>query len=348
MTSPVGQYQRLDLIGRGGMGEVWRARDLDRGGRVVALKLLAPEALDDPELRERFLREMEVAAAIENPHVVAVYDVSAKLPEPYIAMRYIDGRTMAAEMAAGTLTPDRTVLIVEQIASALAAAHDKGLRHRDVKPSNIMLERGYRAGTDHAYLIDWGIAQRIDTSDLTRLGQMVGTPAYVAPERLVSDAADGRADIYSLAVVLYEALAGRKPFGARFSITDHRDREPDPLPESVPAALRDVVRKGMAKKPADRYADAREFGDAVYRAWAASTGTAPAPVTPPRREPARRTQWGWSSAAGGGIGTVAGAGLLATSLIDAAMAVWVIPALVVAGLVAGWALHGMTEEGDDE
>ncbi len=150
MTSPIGQYQRLGLIGRGGMGEVWRARDLDRGGRVVALKLLAPEALDDAELRERFLRETEIAADIENPHIVVVYDFSAKLPEPYIAMRYIDGRTLANEIADGTLTPARTVQIVEQIASALAAAHDKGLRHRDVKPSNIMLERGYRAGTDHA------------------------------------------------------------------------------------------------------------------------------------------------------------------------------------------------------
>ncbi|MDR7277858.1 serine/threonine-protein kinase [Catenuloplanes atrovinosus] len=336
MTSPVGQYQRLDLIGRGGgMGEVWRARDLDRGGRVVALKLLAPDALDDTELRERFLREMEIAADIENPHVVVVYDFSAKLPEPYIAMRYIDGRTMADEIAAGTMTMERTVTIVEQIASALAAAHERGLRHRDVKPSNIMLERGYRAGTDHAYLIDWGIAQRIDTSDLTRVGQMVGTPAYVAPERLASDHADGRADIYSLAVVLYEGLAGRKPFGGRFTITDHRDRDPDPLPETVPPALRAVVMKGLAKRPADRYDDARAFGDAVYRAWQE------APAAP---APARRTPAVWPLAAGGGVGAVAGIGLLAADLVDTAMAVWALPALVIAGVVAGWALRDTPED----
>ncbi|MDR7321227.1 MULTISPECIES: serine/threonine-protein kinase [Catenuloplanes] len=339
MTSPVGQYQRLDLIGRGGMGEVWRARDLDRGGRIVALKLLAPEALDDTELRERFLREMEIAADIENPHVVVVYDFSAKLPEPYIAMRYIDGRTLADEMAAGTLTPERTVTIVAQIASALAAAHERGLRHRDVKPSNIMLERGYLTGTDHAFLIDWGIAQHIDTSDLTRVGQMVGTPAYVAPERLVSDRADGRADIYSLAVVLYEALAGRKPFGGRFTITDHRDREPDPLPDTVPPALRDVVMRGMAKRPADRYADARAFGDAVHRAWRSSpTGSEPASAR------ARRTPVIWFSSAGGGIGAVAGVGLLAADLLDTTMAVWALPALVIAGVVAGWALRETPED----
>ncbi|MDP9792279.1 serine/threonine protein kinase [Catenuloplanes nepalensis] len=340
MTSPVGAYQRLELIGRGGMGEVWRARDLDRGGRIVALKLLAPDALDDTELRERFLREMEIAADIENPHVVVVYDFSAKLPEPYIAMRYIDGRTMADEIAAGTLTPERTVTIVEQIASALAAAHERGLRHRDVKPSNIMLERGYRAGTDHAYLIDWGIAQHIDTSDLTRVGQMVGTPAYVAPERLVSDRADGRADIYSLAVVLYEALAGRKPFGGRFSITDHRDREPDPLPDTVPPPLRDVVMKGMAKRPADRYDDARAFGDAVYRAWKRSESVAPAPRTPAAV---------WPLIAGGGAGAVAGTGLLAADLIDTTMALWALPALMIAGVVAGWALRDTPEDtGGDE
>ncbi|MEV6637193.1 serine/threonine-protein kinase [Actinoplanes sp. NPDC051470] len=168
------------------------------------------------------------------------------------------------------------------------------LRHRDVKPSNILLHDGVDDGVDHVYLTDWGIAQRVDTSDpaITRVGQMVGTPPYIAPERLLGTQADHRADIYSLAVVLYQALSGRLPFGAEgqpFPLKAHLFDPPAPLPPTVPRALRDVVMKGLAKEPDDRQQDAASFGRAAYAALNAEPKTparARKPIMGDQDEPA--------------------------------------------------------------
>lgn len=338
MHAEVGPYQLVTLLGKGGMGEVWEAVDTRRQ-RTVALKILTAEALNDRDLRERFLREIRLAAEIENPYVVAVYDFSAG-PPPYIAMRLIRGATLATEIKSGRLTVDRAVSIVEQIGSALAAAHEKGLRHRDVKPSNILLDKGHREGVDHAYLIDWGIAHRIDAKDpeITRIGQMVGTPAYIAPERLLGTQADHRADIYSLAVVLYEALAGRLPFGEpgqEFPLKSHLFDPPRPLPETVPEPLRRVVMKGLAKQPEERFAGAAEFGLAAYQAL----HPAP-PAPPPGPRPRRRAgRTALLPLAGGGVGASAGVGLLAAGLLDGATSLWALPALAVAGAGLVWGLR---------
>ncbi|WP_255658663.1 serine/threonine-protein kinase [Actinoplanes sp. L3-i22] len=319
----VGPYQKVTLLGKGGMGEVWEAVD-SRTQRTVALKVLTSVALADPELRKRFVREMRLAAEIENPYVVAVYDFSVG-PPPYIAMRLIRGRNLATEIRTAPLTPERAVDIIQQVANALAAAHDKNLRHRDVKPSNILLDAGHRSGSDHAYLIDWGIAHRIDPHDpnITRVGQLVGTPPYIAPERLTDQTADHRADIYSLAVVLYECLAGRVPYGPTglsFPLHAHLTDEPRDLPDTVPVALQDVIAKGLAKDPDQRWASATEFGEAAYLA------VHPAP------EPRTRKR-SWWPAAGAVAGAATGGVLLGADLIAAW---WVVPALAVAGAGLTW------------
>lgn len=321
MRGAIGPYELKSQIGAGGMGEVWESIDT-RNNRRVALKILTDEALRNDELRARFLLEMEVASEIENPYVVPVYDFGIG-PPPYIAMPLIRGGNLAAEIAAGRMTVERSVSIVEQVASALAAAHRKGLRHRDVKPSNILLDEGVREGVDHAYLIDWGIAHRIDTSDsaITRVGQMVGTPAYIAPERLMGTQADHRADIYSLAVVLYQSLCGCLPFGAAgkpFPLVAHLFDPPRPLPPSVPEPLRKVVLKGLAKEPALRYPDAAAFGQAVHRSMHPATPSSMAPQPAPERprQPAAERPPVVGPVVAGGAGLGAGFALSAAGLLD--------------------------------
>jgi serine/threonine protein kinase len=340
MPEQSGRYQKITLLGKGGMGEVWEAVD-GHTGRTVALKLLTSAALLDPELRERFLREMRLAAEIENPYVIAVYDFAAT-PQPYIAMRLIRGITLAEEIRTAPLNPARAVDIVQQIASALAAAHAKGLRHRDVKPSNIMLERGHRQGHDHAYLFDWGIAHRIDTADpeITRGGQIVGTPSYIAPERLLGTQSDHRADIYSLAVVLYQALTGKLPFGDTgmpFPLRAHLFDPPRGLPPSIPAELRRVVEKGLAKEPDERYASAAEFGE---EAWAA--------LNPAARAPSRLSRDVAWPAGGGVLGAGAGVVLASAGLLDATSVLWALPALAAAGAFLGWGVRPAAAGGTDD
>ncbi|ATE54030.1 protein kinase [Actinosynnema pretiosum] len=261
------------------MGEVHVAEDTSRDDRKVAIKLLPTDVLRDPELEERFRRECALAARIDHPNVLPVYDYSVGA-RPYIVMRYVEGTDLATEVARGPLSPERAVSVVEQVAAALDAAHRKSLRHRDVKPSNVLLEQGARRGTDHAWLFDWGIAQPITAPPITRLGQVVGTPHYIAPERLETSASDHRADVYSLAVVLYECLAGRRPFdGDEVQVLmGHLKGEVPPLPPHLPHAMQEVVERGLAKHPADRYQSAGELAAAAHDAL---TAELPAPELPP-------------------------------------------------------------------
>jgi serine/threonine kinase PknH len=280
VTDLVGPYELAQLIGRGGMGEVWLALDT-RNDREVAIKLLSSQALTDPELQERFRRECKLAGQIRHPHILPVWDYSVQ-GRPYIVMPLIEnGTDLSTILNNGPIEPERTVNIVGQVAEALDAAHEKGLRHRDVKPSNIMVERF--GAKEQVLLFDWGIAQPIDTSGappVTRLDQLVGTPAYIAPERLSDKITpDERADVYSLAVVLFECLAGHKPFdGEDMAIlTAQVLRDPPPLPDHLPAALRDVVTRGLAKDPDKRWQSA---GDMAAAARAALV-TQPVPVAGP-------------------------------------------------------------------
>jgi serine/threonine kinase PknH len=274
VTDSVGPYELAQKIGQGGMGEVWLALDT-RNDREVAIKLLASQALTDPELQERFRRECRIAAKIWHPHILPVWDYSVS-GRPYIVMPFVeDGTDLATILNKGPIEPERAVNIVRQIASALDAAHRADLRHRDVKPSNIMIRPD--GGDEKALLFDWGIAQPVDASGappVTRLDQLVGTPAYIAPERLSDKVTpDHRADVYSLAVVLFECLAGHKPFDGEDMavLTAQVLRDPPPLPAHLPAALQAVVSTGLAKNPDERWQSAGEMGAAAQAA-----------LTPPR------------------------------------------------------------------
>ena len=247
VQAPFGRYRLLQLLGRGGMGEVWRAHDTATG-RVVALKVLLPHLTDHPGFEQRFRREAFTAAMLSEPHVVPIHNFGEIEGRLYVEMRLIEGRDLDSVLADGPLDPPRAVMITEQVASALRAAHKVGLMHRDIKPSNILI-----AKDDFAYLIDFGIARTSDDTGLTTTGSVMGTWAYMAPERFSTEA-DWRAGIYALACVLHECLTGSRPFPGNSLEQQFAGHiaAPPPRPSAistrVPPALDDVIAKGMASE----------------------------------------------------------------------------------------------------
>ena len=255
--SPVLGYQVEALIGRGGMGVVYRVFD-PALHRHVALKLIAPELALDEAFRERFLQESRAVAALEHPNVVPVYSAGQLQDTLYLAMRYVEGSDLRQLLADGPLPPERAIGICAQVAAALDAAHERGLVHRDVKPSNLLVGDG-----DHVYLGDFGLSRRLDAYG-PGPGTSLGTIAYVAPEQIRGDGIDGRADCYSLACVLYECLAGEPPFAGRSEVAvlfAHLEVEPPTLPD-----LGAVFATGLAKAPEDRSGSCSELVDAARRA----------------------------------------------------------------------------------
>jgi YVTN family beta-propeller protein len=249
---------RIDaLIGRGGMGVVYRAYD-PRLKRNVALKLVAPELSGDAAFRERFLAETELAASLEHPNVVPVYDAGEVEGQLYLAMRYVEGSDLKALLAREhSLAPERTIAVCGPAAEALDAAHARGLVHRDVKPSNILLDEAERA-----YLADFGLTRRLaDRGAPAVWGLSVGTPAYAAPEQIQGDEVDGRADVYSLGCVLHECLMGEAPFRRDSELGvlwAHLQEEPPVVP-----GLEEVLPRALAKDPAQRYATCGELVEAA-------------------------------------------------------------------------------------
>jgi serine/threonine protein kinase len=271
-SRPFGRYRLVELLGRGGMGEVWRAYDTGINNRIVAIKLLPPHLADDSTFAQRFRREADMAAQLNNQHVIPIHTYGEIDGRLYVDMRLIEGRDLAEALTEGSLEPGRAVRIVEQVAKALDAAHKVGLLHRDVKPSNILLTED-----DFAYLIDFGIARAAGETKLTDTGALVGTLAYMAPERFTTDPADSRADIYSLACVLHECLTGTQPFpgdSAAQQMTADLTLDP-PRPSSrnpaIPSAFDEVIVCGMAKQPAKRFSSAGELASAANAAAAASS-----------------------------------------------------------------------------
>jgi len=282
MTESVfGHYRLLELLGRGGMGEVYRAHDT-RADREVALKVLLPRYADDEEYAQRFRRECRSAARLTDPHVVPIHgfgDVDGRL---YLDMRLVDGVDLAKWLTRhGPLPAAAAAAVVGQVATALDEAHTVGIVHRDVKPANVLLVRAPDGGVDPAtafvYLLDFGIARPRpgaagpDAVVLTRQGAVPGSPSYTAPERLDGVEGDPRSDVYSLACVLHEALTGQPPFGGDIPalLSAHLVREP-PRPSQVrpgvPPAFDAVVAAGMAKDPARRYPDAGTLAAAAAEA----------------------------------------------------------------------------------
>jgi len=248
-------YRIEELIGRGGMGVVYRAYDL-RLKRTVALKLVAPSLARDERFRKRFARESELVMSLEHPNVVPIYDAGDIDDNVYLAMRLVDGSDLGSLLRTeGALEPSRAIAICTQIASALDAAHARGLVHRDVKPSNVLLD-----STEHVYLADFGLTRRLDDEE-PGVGEdrSLGTPAYLAPEQLEKGPVDGSADVYSLGCVLYECLTGEPVFprASRLAVAwAHLEDEPPKPSETrpdLPEAIDAVVARAVAKEPEQRY-----------------------------------------------------------------------------------------------
>jgi serine/threonine-protein kinase len=261
LPAKLGRYEIVSLLGEGGMGRVYKAHD-PLIERTVAIKTLGVDldAAQLEEFKQRFFREARSAGRVSHPNVVTIYDVGESDGVAFIAMEHVEGRTLRESLDGGAhFGVDEACRIAAQVAEALAAAHRLGIVHRDVKPGNIMV-----TADGAAKLMDFGIA-RLPDGMRTRTGLLVGSPLYVAPERMVGGTVDGRSDIFSLGVVLYEVLTGAHPF-KRPSVTEvlnalvgERHDPPSAHDHRVPAVFERIFARVLAKHPDDRYQTAAEF-----------------------------------------------------------------------------------------
>jgi serine/threonine protein kinase len=283
-----GRYELAAVIGRGGMGTVYRANDLLLG-RTVAVKVL-PAALaeEDPTHVARFEREARAAASLTHPGVVAVYDAGHEQATRFIVMEFVAGRSLAAILAdEAPLEPARAAGIAARVADALGAAHAAGIVHRDVKPANVML-----TPDGSVKVLDFGIARAVDSTALTRTGSVLGTAAYMAPEHALGGRGDERSDIYSLGCLLYALLTGQPPFATDLPaavLHQHVNTQPRPPSDAnsrVSPTLDALVMQMLAKAPDARPQSAGEVRDRLGKAQSAQTAAAVAPITPTARLPA--------------------------------------------------------------
>jgi hypothetical protein len=292
-------YRLESLVARGGMAVVYLAEDI-RLGRKVALKILAVELSEDDSFRERFLRESRIAASIDHPNVIPIYDAGEAEGLLYIAMRRVEDSDLRGLLRAeAPLEIDRSISIGSQVAGALAAAHRHGLVHRDVKPANVLLiHRPSPRAVDHVYLSDFGLAKHASSvSGLTQTGQFVGTVSYTAPEQAAGKPVDARTDIYALGCVLFECLTGRPPFrkDEDVAVVMAHLNEPAPavteLRPECPPALAATIARTLAKSPDDRFQTCEQLIDALQVAGASRGETGltatSAPAEPEVPEPTR-------------------------------------------------------------
>jgi hypothetical protein len=303
----LGHFEVLECIGRGGMGVVLRAFD-DKLHRVVAVKVMAPQLATNATARKRFAREARAAAAIRNENVVDIHAVEEGNGLPYLAMEYVAGMSLQERLdRSGPLELKEILRIGMQTAAGLAAAHAQGLIHRDVKPSNILLENG----VERVRLTDFGLARAADDASLSQSGVVAGTPQYMAPEQAAGEPVDQRADLFSLGSVLYTMCTGRAPFRANTTMAVLKrvcEDTPRPIRESNPEIsdwLAAVVAKLHAKNAADRFQSAAEVADLLgqHLAHLQQPSVAPMPRAPERPAApragtgARRRRWAVAAAA---------------------------------------------------
>ena len=281
------RYRLDSRIATGGMGEVWRATDTSLD-RPVAVKLLKHEYADDATFRSRFETEARHAAALQHPGIAAVFDVGESqapgvadgsgIPRPFLVMELVDGQPLSALLRPGeSLDPDAVRDLLAQAGDAIGAAHRAGIVHRDIKPANLLVTPARTVK-----ITDFGIARASEGLGLTGTGQVMGTPQYLSPEQARGEVATSASDVYSLGVVAFECLAGRRPFEAESPVATalaHIQQPVPDLPASVPADLATVVRRALAKDPQERYPDGTAFAAALRDpATAATQVVAPVPV----------------------------------------------------------------------
>src|SRR5712691_1482440 len=286
-------YRITGVLGRGGMSIVYAAEHLGLG-RTVALKVLAASLAHDESFRERFVRESKLAATLDHPNIIPIYDAGEAEDCLYIAMRHVEGGDLGTLIKKeGPLALGQTIFFVEQVAGALDQAHSQGLVHRDVKPANILIARP----SDRVYLTDFGVVKQTATPGLTKTGYFLGTFAYAAPEQIERKPIDGRTDIYALGCMLYECLSGDPPFDAETEASMLHAHLVEPPPKltkkrpDLPQAINDVIGTAMAKAKEDRYPTAGELVRALRAVALGTTGVrettrfdAPAPGGPPPAE----------------------------------------------------------------
>jgi hypothetical protein len=258
-----GRYELGPVLGRGGMATVRDATDR-RLGRRVAVKILRPDLAEQPRARERFETEAHAAARLAHPNVVMVFDSGEDDGSPFLVMERLSGRTFADELAEAPVAVGRVCDIAGEILAALAAAHAAGIIHRDIKPANVLL-----TDDGHAKVSDFGIAKTLDDGDHTQTAEVLATPGYLAPERLAGQPASERSDLYSVGVLLYEALGRRRPFSgdtplALMRAIERGDAEPlNGLRPELPPAVVAVVERSMRVDPAERFGSAAEMAAAL-------------------------------------------------------------------------------------
>jgi Tol biopolymer transport system component len=287
----LGNFEIVELLGRGGMGEVWRARDV-RLKRDVAIKVLLADLVRDPDRIARFEREARAASSLNHPNIVAVYDIGCDNGTYWIAAELVRGDTLRRAIGAGPLPVPKAIEIATQVAAGLAAAHAAGLVHRDLKPDNLMVTRD-----GQVKILDFGLAKQLrpapdsSTIGLTDEGMVLGTARYMSPEQVRGEAADHRSDLFSFGVVLYEMLSGKRAFAGDSSVEVMNailKEEPPELPASVPPALDRIVRRCLEKEPARRFQSAADLAFALEPS---------SPSLPVAAAPKRRTGLKWAALA---------------------------------------------------
>jgi eukaryotic-like serine/threonine-protein kinase len=258
------RYILREVIARGGMGEVWRADDAEQN-RPVAIKTLLPALSGDPGFAQRFRNEVRAMAVLRDPAIVEIQDFGSSDGIDYIVMTYVEGESLRSLMSReGPLAPDRAMALIAQAAGALHLAHEQGIVHRDVKPSNFMVSPDGRV-----VLTDFGIARMVDTTRMTEVGSVLGTVTYLSPEQITGDPVSPATDVYALGVVAYECIAGVPPFRGRGPLEvamSHTQDEPPPLPDHAPFPVRRIVLRALAKDPADRWPTAAAMASAAAKA----------------------------------------------------------------------------------
>ena len=287
--SEISHYRILAKLGAGGVGVVYKAEDT-RLQRPVALKFLAPHLLEDEEHRARFLREARVIASLDHPNIATIHEIDEVDGKRFLSMAFVDGQPLNRRIKAGALDLDEALDFAIQMARGLQSAHQKGIVHRDIKSANLMVTPG-----NQVKILDFGLAQVKERSDLTKTGATMGTAAYMSPEQAQGLPTDHRTDIWSLGVVLYEMITGRLPFSGEleaavaYAVVNSAHEPPSACRESLPLELDHVAAKALAKEPAARYQTIDDLLDDLQALRSGSTEAIQARAVRPPSVPLQKS-----------------------------------------------------------